>query len=130
MRKILRAGLLVLLAFTAAPRVKAGPNGCTTDGTLVPMGDEQIAVSSTAIGFTAAKIAPSGGPQAVYAIFSVETNAIRYRDNGLAPTASVGLPMASGSNWTVCGVTTISRALFIRQSADATVSVSYYRQGN
>lgn len=129
MRKILRLGLIVGLAFLAAPQTKAGPGGCTNDASLVPMGDEQITVSSTAIGFTATKFAPSGQTPAYYATWVVETNAVRYRDSGAVPTAAVGFPMSAGSAWNVCGSEAIKAALFIRQSADATVSVSYYRRG-
>jgi hypothetical protein len=126
--RLILAGLVLLAV--VSHEATAGPNGCTNDGTLVPMGDEQITVSSTSIGFTTGTFAPTGSGPAVLATFVVETNGVRYRDNGLAPTSSVGIPMAATSAWNVCGVTTIKRARFIRQTADATVSVSYYRQGD
>jgi len=118
---------LVLLALASHPAA-AGPNGCTNDPTLESFADEQITVSSSAIGFTAGTFSPSGAQPAVYASFVVETNAIRYRDSGLNPTSTVGIPMAAASAWAVCDTATISRVRFIRQSADATVSASYYRR--
>lgn len=122
--------LVVVGALLTASDAPAGPGGCTDFPSLFPMGYEQITVSSTAVGFTAAAIQPAGARPADMAVVSVATNAIRSRDDGLNPSATVGFPFAASSTFTVCGAATIQRVKFIRQSADATLDVSYYRGGD
>lgn len=94
---------------------------------LAPMGFETITVSSTAIGFTAAQL-HANGEDAVVAVVSIASNDIRYRDDGTAPTAAVGHPVASASQLTVCGADAMAKFKMIRQSSDATASVSYYKR--
>jgi hypothetical protein len=117
---------LVALALVSSP-VQAGPGGCTGAPYMIPAGFETITVSNTSIGFTAASAYPTGGPAADMAVVDVESNAIRYRSDGIAPTATVGNPIAAATTFTVCGAPAIKAVRFIRQSADATLSVSYYR---
>ena len=120
---------LVVAAFLLpylAPPVAAQRGGACGLGTLVPMGYEEIAVSTVAIGFTAATIR-TATTAANYAYVFVGTNAIRWRDDGSNPTAAVGQPAAAGERIEVCGLKAVSAIKFIRQSADATLFVSYYR---
>ena len=60
---------------------------------------EQSALSATT-GAAVALTLPSttGMPLPSHAIIQVATNSIRYRTDGTAPTASVGLLVAAGSN--------------------------------
>ena len=93
---------------------------------------EELTVSTTAIGPTATVIAPSivGAPahgKAMEAYCSVETNAVRFRIDGVDPTASVGHPLAAGDKLTVTGYGNIKALRFIRQSADASVKITYSR---
>ena len=120
--------LVVLALMSLAPQGMAGPGGCTIAGQLNPMGFEQITVSSASIGFTATLAYPTGGPQADMVQFTLATNAATYRDDGIAPTATVGFPIAVGNSYMVCGITAIKQARFIRVSADGTLNVLYYRQ--
>jgi hypothetical protein len=95
---------------------------------LTPFAFEQITVSSVSIGFTQTTAYRDGGITADFAVVTVETNAIRSRDDGTAPTASVGIPWNVSDKFTVCGLPSIKAVRFIRQTADATISVSYYRE--
>lgn len=92
---------------------------------LTPLGFQQLSSLSASAGLTA----PAG---ATLAMICVENQAIRYRDDGTPPTASVGMPAApylslisqpncfqySGS---------LSGILFIEQNPGASIDVSYYK---
>ena len=127
LRRILSIGVLLSLVFAPAPPVKAQSAGSCADlGALVPMDFEVITVSSAAIGFTTSKIATSTATAKV-AVWYLAANAVNYREDGTNPTAGVGMPVAAGTYGTTCGQKAVSQIRFIRQSADATLSVSYYR---
>lgn len=93
----------------------------------VPLGYQQITLSGGAT-FLTVPTEASGTQGPVCAIISVETAAVRYRDDGTAPTASVGFPLAvTGANQplTYCGQ--LSAIQFIQQAGSATLNVLYYR---
>lgn len=127
MRYLKRLTLVALALLALSGPSDAGPGGCTDAPSLIPAGFETITVSSASIGFTAALAYPTGGLLADMAVVDVETNAIRYRADGIAPSATVGNPVAASTTFTVCGAAAIKAVRFIRQSSDATLSVSYYR---
>jgi len=81
------------------------------------LGYQALAVSSAAVSLTV----PS---RSRIAYLYVETNDIRWRDDGTNPTASVGTPLTSGTDLIFDG--DLSKIRFIRQSADATVHITYY----
>jgi len=58
------------------------------------------------------------------AIITPETQAVRWRDDGVAPTASVGMPLAVGVTLQYDG--DITQIRFIEQSASAKLNVTYY----
>lgn len=58
------------------------------------------------------------------AIITPETQAVRWRDDGVAPTASVGMPLAVGVTLQYDG--DITKILFIEQTASAKINVTYY----
>jgi hypothetical protein len=58
------------------------------------------------------------------ALIVAETQAVRWRDDGTAPTASVGMPLATGVSLSYDG--DLKAIRFIEQSASATLNVSYY----
>lgn len=58
------------------------------------------------------------------AIITPETQAVRWRDDGVAPTASVGMPLAVGSTLQYDGDLTQIR--FIEQTGSAKINVTYY----
>lgn len=94
-----------------------------------PLGFQTLTVSSAAVGLTRpTEAAVSGATKPVnanYAYITVETNAVRWRDDGTDPTAGVGSPVAAGATLIYDG--DLSTIKFIRQSADATLTIAYYR---
>lgn len=89
-----------------------------TEGSLIPCGYQQITSLSSAAGLTV--------PQdARLAVIICETQAVRWRDDGTNPTASVGMPLATGIQWTYPG--DLSAIKFIEQSASAKLNVAYYK---
>ncbi len=57
-----------------------------------------------------------------------QTQAVRWRDDGSDPTASVGYPLAVGSELRyTCAQ--MSRLRFIEQTASAAINVVFYGQG-
>lgn len=59
------------------------------------------------------------------AIITVGAQAVRWRDDGTAPTASVGMPLAAGDSLVYDGP--LNQLQFIEQAAGARLNVSYYR---
>jgi hypothetical protein len=90
---------------------------------LVAYDFETITVSTVAIGFTTSKL--TSGPLAV--AVTIESQSLRYRDDGSSPTASVGHRADAGSGLWVCGGS-VGRFLMIRKDgADSTVRATFYR---
>ena len=58
------------------------------------------------------------------AIITPETQAVRWRDDGVAPTASVGMPLAAGVTLQYDG--DINQIQFIEQTAGAKLNITYY----
>lgn len=90
----------------------------TDSPSAVPLGYQQIALGSGAASLTV----PAG---AIYALIAVETEAVRWRDDGTPPTASIGMPVAAGELMTYRGA--LSAIQFIGQGAGAVLDVSYYQ---
>lgn len=59
------------------------------------------------------------------ALITAETQAVRWRDDGTAPTATVGYPLAAGVElrYTALGQGTLK---FIEQTASAKLNITYY----
>jgi len=64
---------------------------------------------------------PSG---AALALITPETQAVRWRDDGTNPTASVGMPLAAGSTLEYDGK--LGTIAFIEQTASAKLNIAYY----
>lgn len=90
---------------------------------------ESISVSTVAIGPTATTlikgVAATRVERANRGVFTIETNSIRIRYDGTAPTASEGHLMTAGDSFIVEGADNLSRLLMIRASADATIKATY-----
>lgn len=123
MRK--RLVLLALLLGVAVWQAPTGHASCVM-GNGTSYAFEAITVSSASIGFSTGLIDQAAG-QASSALVVIETNAIRFRGDGVAPTATVGIPIAAAGSFEVCGFGNIKALRMIRQSADATASVQYFR---
>lgn len=85
-----------------------------------PLGYAQATVGAVAAGL------PSIPSRAKRAVITIETNGVRWRDDGTAPTAAVGHPIAAGAPaFEYEGV--LGAVQFIRSgAADATLNVTYY----
>ena|SRR3990167_8432281 len=84
---------------------------------------EALAVAGTAVGFTAATIAG-----ARLAVANVEEAQIRYRTDGTAPTATVGVIADPGDVITIYGSADVQAVRFIRTGGvSATLSTEFSR---
>lgn len=83
-----------------------------------PIGYQQITSLATATNLTV----PSG---ATIAVIAVEGAAVRYRDDGTSPTASIGMPLAIGAE--LIYQSALSAIQFIQQSSGAILNISYYK---
>ena len=90
------------------------------------MGYQQITSLSSAQSLTVPQVDPVTGLNAkpTIALITPETNGVRWRDDGTAPTASVGMPLAAGVTLQYDG--DLSRIRFIEQTASAKLNISYY----
>lgn len=85
--------------------------------TTVCLGYQQIADVSSSVGLTV----PSG---ATLALIVPETQNVRWRDDGTAPTSSVGMPIFVGASLSYDG--DLNRIRFIEATASAKLNISYY----
>lgn len=86
-------------------------------GGLVSRGYQQITTLSSA--------QPLDVPsQAVLAIIRPEEQKVRWRDDGVAPTASVGMPLLAGETFVHNG--NLDALRFIEEATGAKLNVSYY----
>lgn len=84
-----------------------------------PLGYQQIVLA----GSTALTV-PVG---TAFANVTPEAGDVRWRDDGTAPTASVGYPLAAGAELQYTGTPAALAALrFIGQTAGAVLNVCYY----
>lgn len=81
------------------------------------LGYQQI----TSLSASTALTVPTG---ATMALIVAETQAVRWRDDGTAPTASVGMPLATGVSLSYDG--DLKAIRFIEQTASAKLNVAYY----
>lgn len=89
----------------------------TVPANMVPCGYQQITSLSTATALTV----PNG---ARLAVIIPQTQAVRFRDDGTAPSASVGLPLAVGQPMEYDG--NLRALQFIEQAASAALNIAYY----
>lgn len=81
----------------------------------------------TSVAASTALAACAGGVPATATVaqLCVEVQAVRYRDDGVAPTAAIGMPAAAGVCFPISG--NLSAIRFIQVTAGAIVNVSFYR---
>lgn len=82
------------------------------------LGYERITALSSAASLTV----PSGATRAVFVAF---TQAVRWRDDGTDPTATVGMPLAVGTPFEYGGP--LAGIKFFEQAGSAELNVSYYK---
>jgi hypothetical protein len=89
------------------------------------LGYEQITSLSASTALTVPTVDVNGTAcRPTVAIIIPQTQAVRWRDDGTAPTASIGMPLAAGVTLQYDGDLTQIR--FIQQTASAVLNVSYY----
>lgn len=89
------------------------------------LGYQQITSLSAATGLTVPQKDLNGlACKPSIAIITAETQAVRWRDDDTAPTASVGMPLAAGATLQYDG--DLTKIQFIEQSASAKINVTYY----
>lgn len=95
---------------------------------------ESLTVSSSVIKFTSATVFPTTPADwntfqrfASRADCTVSVDAIRYRMDGVDPTATNGLLVAAGQTVTIYGTQNIKNFEMIRVTTDATVFCQYSR---
>jgi hypothetical protein len=84
----------------------------------VGLGYQQV----TSIGSAKSLTVPAGTTMVV---FTAEAQAVRWRDDGTAPTSSVGMLVAVGATVQYSGP--VSKLQFIEVTSGGIVDVSYYR---
>jgi hypothetical protein len=89
------------------------------------MGYQQITSLSSSTALTVPKQTQLGlASTPAIALITPEAQAVRWRDDGVAPTASVGMPLAAGVTLQYDG--DITKIRFIEQTAGAKLNVTYY----
>ena len=84
--------------------------------------------SSTAIGFTAAKLAPAYSSPPTQAFITVETTNIRFRVDGSTPTQTVGhLVQTTSSGVTIKGEENLRHFYAVGIAAGSALQVTYER---
>lgn len=85
--------------------------------TTTCLGYQQITSLSAATGLTV----PAG---ATLAVIAPLTQSVRWRDDGVNPTASIGMPIAAGAYFSYDG--NLKAIKFIQMTASAELNVAYY----
>lgn len=89
------------------------------------LGYQQITSLSSATGLTVPQYDLNGlSCKPSLAIITCETQGVRWRDDDVAPTATVGMPLAAGVTLQYDG--DLTKIKFIEQTASAKLNVSYY----
>ena len=83
----------------------------------IPKGYQQI----TSLAAATALTVPAGS---AYAVITAETQAVRWRDDGTNPTATVGMPLAAGASFNYYGA--LSAIKFIEQTSSAKINIAYF----
>lgn len=89
------------------------------------MGYQQITSLSAAANLTVPVLDSTGlNQRPTIAMITPETQGVRWRDDGTAPTATVGMPLAAGVTLQYDG--DLTKIKFIEQTASAKLNISYY----
>jgi hypothetical protein len=89
------------------------------------LGYEQITGLSSAKGLTVPSVDLNGlSCKPTLALIVAESTAVRWRDDDVDPTGTVGMPLATGVTLQYDG--DLSKIRFIEQSASSKLNVTYY----
>jgi hypothetical protein len=115
MLKKLSIAFAMVLAFGSIARADSGIR-------YVPCGFQQLAVD-TAKSLT---VPAACGPNPSLAVIKAEAQDLRYRDDGVAPTTTVGMPIAA-TDAPIQYQGTIPELQFIAQTSGGIVDVLFYK---
>lgn len=102
-----------------AERIKSTNGGAhVVDGTLIPLGFEKV----TGLSAVKALTVPAG---ARVALIQAEAQNVRWRDDGVNPTATDGMLLKTTTDFWYTGE--LSALRLLETAASATVMASYYR---
>lgn len=87
----------------------------------VPLGFQQITDLSASVGLTV----PDTNPRATFALIMPAAQAVRFRDDGVAPTAEIGVLIAVGQEFLYSG--DLTKIRFIEVTSGAELNVSFYK---
>lgn len=87
------------------------------------LGYQQITNVSSAVGLTVPSNNANNG-DATYAIIQATAQAVRWRDDGTAPTSTVGMVIPAGGELRYDG--NLTAIQFIESAASAQLNISYY----
>lgn len=122
------AGVLLLIA-VALPASAQTP--VRVSGVYTPLGYCQITSLSSAVPLITASCSTGSVPAgATMAEICVETAAVRYRDDGTAPTTSLGMLVSPSGTAPVCfayAVTPLSAVSFIAVTGSPVIDLSFYK---
>ena len=134
--RLVALSLLAFLAFAGSAEAQGVNTNCGSGQTGISQWAPCRSASFVAAGYqqiTSITVAttltiPAGS---MLAVICVEAQGIRYRDDGTAPTASVGMPVASGTCFQYAASNSAGSVLaamqVIQQTSGAIVNVSYYK---
>ena len=89
------------------------------------LGYQQITSLSAATGLTVPSVDVNGlACRPSIALITPETQGVRWRDDDVNPTASVGMPLAAGVTLQYDG--DLTKIKFIEQTASAKLNIAYY----
>lgn len=89
------------------------------------LGYQQITSLSSAASLTVPSVDLNGlSCRPSIALITPETQGVRWRDDDVAPTATVGMPLAAGVTLQYDG--DLTKIKFIEQTASAKLNISYY----
>ena len=89
-----------------------------------PLGYEQITNLSSAVGLGPLTTAIPN--DTIMVLIQAEAAGVRWRDDGVAPTATVGMILAAGQTFQYT-TPDFTRIQFIQMSAGAILNVAYYK---
>lgn len=91
----------------------------------VCIGYQQITSLSSATNLTVPMLDPTGlNQRPTIALITPESQGVRWRDDNVAPTATVGMPLAAGVTLQYDG--DLTKIKFIEQTGGAKLNISYY----
>lgn len=94
---------------------------------MAPRGFQQIVAATLAASTGLTIPIGSDGLEPDFCVIHPDTQNVRWRDDGVAPTASVGMRLLVGAELRIYGTAAMRAVRFIVETAGANLNVTYYR---